>query len=438
MDNLALIGMLLAPFLIAALIYREEMILYFLILDSWIILRISQMVFFHPALSLNRLLTVFAFLVVVTKFWIKGKSIVPRSGLNILGVLVVVFLIYLAYSYYSYTGKIEFNLVNNIVFFYLCVLLLQDDYLRKFNIIAMIVVIIVAILSISSLFNIVSLGDVGQRSIAGNRNHTAFYILEGVTLMFALGYTRVNSRFIRIIINIVIACGLVAIVLSLGRTITTIALASMLFYIYKGYIKKKTALVACVLVIFVALFQFDKVVSFKDKLFRVPDGGNNSVLSLDEKDLGAFTSGRSGAYEIAWDLYLDNPITGIGYDRWAGNVTKGQHGSSLHSRWLQILVETGPFGAILYLALYLFSIIYLYRISRRPGYAASREKHIARAILVGLSGFFLMGITDNHGYTDRIFYLFLAMTAVMYSNNRKGYKTDVEGGGDDSPALPGK
>lgn len=419
--DLTLVGLILTPFLLIAILYREVFIVYFMVLDSWIILRISQITFMHPALSLNKVLTVFALLVIWAKRVARGESILPRQLFSALSFTVIVFLSYLSYSFYSYTGTVNTQVFNNLVFYYLCILLLDREITEKFNVIALIVAFVVALLALSALVNNFISADFGQRSIAGNRNHTAFYVLEGVIFLFAYTRTGHHSKFFRLVLHGIIAFGLISIVMSLGRAITTITLSCMAFYFLKGYIKPRVIVMGFFLMVLVVGFKFDTLMSFKNKLFRIPDGTHHSVTNLNKDELGAFTSGRSAAYEVAWKLYLRQPLTGIGYDRWATDIMKGAAGSSLHSRWLQILIETGPPGALMYLGIYILCFYYLWKVRRRRGYRGSGEQQIARALMVGLYAFFLFGLTDNHGYTDRIFYLFLALTNVLFSTNKRGF-----------------
>lgn len=426
MENLQIIGLILTPFLLVAVFIRPEIILYYIVLDSWLILRISQVTFFHPSLSLNRLLVFISFLIIFLNRVIKRKTLVPNSGRNLLSFIVAIFVLYCSYSYYSYTGELNFNLINNMVFYYLSLLLLEEDFANRFNRVVLVVLFPVLLLAGSMICNNIMHSDVGQLSFAGNRTHSAFYILVGMTLLFAFREKIVKHPLVKQIINFIITCGSIAIMLSLGRAIIIVFIITIFFYVLKGYIKPLTVVLSGVLMVLLAVSQYDALLLYKDKLLRIPESKHHSIKQFNKDEMAALTSGRTPAYEAAWKLYLKAPITGIGYDRWASDIMKGQKGSSLHSRWLQIVLETGIPGFSLYAALYAISFFYLFCMNRNSKTNSLHDPPIEDALFVAISAFLLMGITDNHGFTDRIFYLFLAMISIQYSIAQKKIENSTE------------
>ncbi|MCD6565404.1 MAG: O-antigen ligase family protein, partial [Bacteroidales bacterium] len=268
--------------------------------------------------------------------------------------------------------------------------------------------ICVFFLSSTMLLNDIIHHDFGQRSYAGNRIQSAFYVFEGLMLFFCLCEFHIQKNIYRYAISGFIVIGYIAIFLSLGRMVTAIAILSFLFLSYKSYIKWYVILLSFVLLIFIILTNATLLTSLKNELIRTPKATHHTMLNYNQDEMAAFTSGRSRAYKVAWHLYLKNPLLGIGYDRWASDINKGSAGSSLHSRWLQIIVETGPLGFILYLLIYLFSFLHL---ADKSLFIPGHKKPLRDSLLMALTGFFIIGITDNHGYTDRIFFLIIALIA---------------------------
>ena len=187
--------------------------------------------------------------------------------------------------------------------------------------------------------------------------------------------------------------------------VTLIASISVTFFLYKGYIRWYILLISLLSLAIIVLINPNLLSNFEKKLLRVP-AGKTSITRYNQDEMAAFTSGRNKAYKTAWRLYLKSPFTGFGYDRWAKDFNKNSAGSSLHSRWLQILVETGPIGFMLYVLIYLFSF---FKLINRKLFRLGAKQPLRDVLIMALVGFFLIGVTDNHGYSDRIFYLLIAL-----------------------------
>ena len=403
MFKLSLLGLCSAPLIITSLFIYPDFLYYYIILDSWSILRLSSEAIAGTFLSYNTI--IISALIIVLCY--QKKTIIPNQRkLYIIAPLSL--LLWILVSYYYYTHSINTNAVNNIVFIYLSLIFLKDGAPEKLALIAVVALLASLALSSTMIANNLITGSIGQRSYAGNRIHSAFYALEGGFLLFYLREWKPFSVLVRCLINLVIMIIYLSVFLSLGRMVTLIACVSLLFFLYKGYVHYLTGSAAIVFAIFLVMLFPKNISTFLDKLTRLPNSQHTNIASYNDSEMGAFTSGRSAAYNVAWKLYKTKPVFGIGYDRWATDINKGSPGSSLHSRWLQILLETGAVGALLYLFLYVTSFARLGLISM----LLAREKSPMRDVLfMSLLGFLLIGITDNHGYTDRIFFMIVAFIA---------------------------
>jgi len=98
----------------------------------------------------------------------------------------------------------------------------------------------------------------------------------------------------------------------------------------------------------ISLFSFLIVCSFMFYLYLFPEAG---IVSRFWDTYEAFvygddiTSGRILLYATAWNLFLSNPLAGVGWKRY---TIAGNEDMSAHSNYLQILSETGIFGLILF------------------------------------------------------------------------------------------
>lgn len=402
MKNLSLIGLCSLPILLTCTVLYPDILYYFIVLDSWSILRLSSMKLLGSPISFNMCIVFILIIILI----LRGKTFLPSQS-KIIYFPTILFLIWLVISHYSYSKSLHTGVFNNLIFFYVTLLFLKDKLSKKLFYVAIVALICMFFLSGSMLVNDVLHGAFGQRSYAGNRIHSSFYVLEGIALLFFLREKCTKKIFYHAI-NFLIAIGYLSIILSLGRLVTAIAALSILFFFYKSYIKWRTVIAGVLLLFCIVILSPHLLTSFQKQLVRLPSSRHKAMTQYNKDEMAAFTSGRSRAYKVAWKLYLKRPLMGIGYDRWATDINKGSAGSSLHSRWLQIIVETGPVGFLLYFFIYLTCFICL---SSKDLFSPGRKNPERDVLFMALLGFFLIGLTDNHGYTDRIFYLIIAFIA---------------------------
>ena len=106
------------------------------------------------------------------------------------------------------------------------------------------------------------------------------------------------------------------------------------------------------------------------------DGSADEAMSM---------SGRTDLWQFTWNLILDRPVTGYGFnsfESFAGALWDGQSASSVatHNNYLSVLYSTGLVGAIPFLCGF---AILLYRWLTEPD--APRDLFVINAILSGFS-----------------------------------------------------
>ncbi|WPL10853.1 O-antigen ligase family protein [Thiorhodovibrio litoralis] len=408
-STIELIGVALTPVLVVGIFLRPQILLWYLVLDSWVVIRISQISIFIPALTFNRIM-VFVGIIVLVMQKVGARKKAPPSLFTLPSLIMFFFIFYCLFSYYSYAHSINTLLLNNLIFFVLCLFLIEskknNEVLATVSIIATIVAFL---LGGSTLANILINMDLAQRSIAGNRNQTGVYLILCLSFLIPYRMSLGRSQLLaRLTVSLAIVVASISVILGLGRMTTFAFIVIMSYFIFRGYISKTTIVVSLFIILLVGLLHGDFLVSFSEKLLRLPSA---SIEKLDDQQLGALTSGRNVLYEQAWKLYQGNTLFGAGFDKWV-YVQEARFGrsTSLHSRWLQILIETGVLGIALYGSLYFFSFGSL---GKRSGSRLLRD-----ALGAGLFVFFVAGITDNHGFNDRIFYFIVALIA-DFSTKRK-------------------
>lgn len=409
MDKFKLIGITAIPLILSGIIRNTEVLLYYLVLDSWLILRISDISIFHPVLTLNRIITYVSFFIILFQR-VRSGSLFPKAMFSLLTYIITIFIFYLFYSNHRWTNSFDLTILNNLIFYYLVLFITEKNVYRSFQVISIVACLPVLLLSGSSIINAILNMDIGQRSFAGNRIHSAFYVCLGLCFLF--GYRRmiVDKTILKIFINIVILLGIISVAISLGRMVTFILTVLIIFFLIKGYLKLKTVAIFSFLSILVITLYSKAFTLYLSKLIRFPDKKIEitAIKKFNEDKLGAFTSGRSRIYKKGWKLFKQHPLIGMGYDWWAGNPYNRTH-SSFHSRWLQLLVECGIIGFIFYALIFIICILYLRKI--RSINTDVFTKILADSLTACLFAFFFIGITDNHGYTDRLFYLISGLIA---------------------------
>ena len=277
MDNLQYIGLILAPLILCGIFIKPQILLYFLVIDSWLIIRISQGSFFHPALSFNRIIVYIGLVVIVLKR-LRCRNFVPKAARTLITLFVSFLLLYCFCSYYTYTYQFNFSIINNLIFYFLALALLDQELEKSFLHICIIAVIPVFLLSSSSIINAVIHMDIGQRSFAGNRIHSSFKILLGLSFLYALREILIEKTVQRIAITMIIVVGTLAVALSLGRMVTIILFVTIVYYFLRSYITSKVLLSVALIVTLFATIQYTTMATYIKKLIRVPSSADYNIL----------------------------------------------------------------------------------------------------------------------------------------------------------------
>lgn len=246
----------------------------------------------------------------------------------------------------------------------------------------------------------------------GSRIHPGFHVLLSIPLLLSFVKITKNGK-LKLIAKFAIIVFTFFVLGRVSRTLFSILLAMWLLYILSGYFNRKWLII----LIPVGLIALGMGVSteYGRDLLRLQTAKTGEA----DDEVGIQTSGRAGAYVYVWKRYQSGSLLfGTGYDSFrrpknSPFVAGGARGrSALHSAWLQILTETGIIGAGLYMALFGSALTNFLRSYRKRRDMPNRF-YYSQAIFISMLIFFFGGFFDNFGFDYRIFYLILALSAVL-------------------------
>ncbi|NOX35786.1 MAG: putative O-glycosylation ligase, exosortase A system-associated [Deltaproteobacteria bacterium] len=160
---------------------------------------------------------------------------------------------------------------------------------------------------------------------------------------------------------------------------------------------------------------------------KIPDKYFNRAETIGtyEQDKSAMT--RLQAWSVAWNIAIDRPLTGAGFDfntgseyRWLSYsahkfLAMGYDTSrAAHSIYFQILGDHGFIGLFLFLSLLFFTMYDLRRI-RKQAVVIESKKWIANYALpleIGLWGYIVSGAFLSLAYFD-LFYCYVGAAAIL-------------------------
>ncbi len=159
----------------------------------------------------------------------------------------------------------------------------------------------------------------------------------------------------------------------------------------------------------------------------VPDRLAQRAESIENYRQDGSAMSRIQAWNVAWNIALENPVTGAGFgmasmgdQRWLSYDTTDmekwwpQQARATHSNYFQVLGHHGFVGLALYLGLLGSISLSLFRLARN---ARKRAETVwigeyAWAILVGLVGYAVAGAFLDMAYFT-LFYAFVALAVIL-------------------------
>jgi O-antigen ligase len=411
----------IAPILAAVFIgilINPGVALYYFVLDSWLVGKITDLGEILPFFSVNKILLMFSAVSLLLHMALGACKVDLQLLFSRTALFVYAFIAYLLWSSLYLMGRNEPILLNNLAFFVLILAIMGYKTLSRLKWVVTIIIAASAGIMLNTVGQrLIDVGSLLADVSKGGRIQPGFHILVTIPFLIAVLKTNTSSK-VRGFTKILLVAAILFIFAQLSRTLVASLLILACFYVIRGYIKVIWAMllvpiVVCVLVI-------GMMTDYGQTLLRLP---TEKKTQLNEQEMQAFTSGRSALYWIAWKMFLRYPLAGEGYDSFrhpkestlvVPAADLGER-SALHSTWLQMLSETGIIGTMLYFGLYLSAYLDFKRTRHTQ---EDIIRYYSEAVLAGMLLFFLGGIFDNFGFNYRIFFLFLALSSVLASISR--------------------
>lgn len=262
-------------------------------------------------------------------------------------------------------------------------------------------------------------------------SHTATYIAAGM-LAFAQFFQKGKWKLL------LVEAFLTASLLCAGMRMPVIAVfLAILFLLFMQTPREKRKKI-CVGIFVCGVLVLCVTVVFIDQLRAIPLIGRMMTSVETLLNGGDVTSGRSKLYRHAWELFLQNPIVGIGWGNYrntvVGTVTY-ETPFDVHNIFLQLLCETGIVGFVCFIIPMAYSLIGAIRyfghlLNEAPQDPWRKPLGFSCAFQIY---FLIFGITDNPLYSvpEQIFYLISCSVVVAYlaNNGRENlhYLNNVRG-----------
>lgn len=133
---------------------------------------------------------------------------------------------------------------------------------------------------------------------------------------------------------------------------------------------------------------------------------------------------------FAWQLFLDNPIFGVGFGNYEiAKISLGGGNKSAHNIFLQNLAELGAIGSMIWCAVVfgsMYSLYHLMRWSRRLPTEMRWVYYCARGLLLGLLAFCIHGFFHNESYIELMFVLVALTISLRLVAERQWYEIRLQ------------
>lgn len=245
-----------------------------------------------------------------------------------------------------------------------------------------------------------------QGTIINDRNHLAVALLVVMPLM---NYLRLHSphAIIRIGLAGAMALTLVSVIgsNSRGALVALLAAGAVMWY------RSRAKVASAIIMVLAGL----AIVSF------MPDSWKQRMTTIETYQEDASAMGRVAMWHAAWQIGLQNPLTGAGFrgpyqQEIVNRYTPGVKARAVHSIWFEPIGEHGLLGFGIWLSGLLFGIYYALRIpvltKNRPELRWAYD--LARMMQVSIVAYMAGGSLLSLPYWDMFWTLLATLAAVHY------------------------
>ena len=272
-----------------------------------------------------------------------------------------------------------------------------------------------AIILLGTLLTIIdSINDIRAEGITTNSNTTAIAALLGILILFYYISKQNNKRLI-LLLSILCIIHIYAIFLTGSRTGLIGFLITFSFLFFNPYISKKIVLSLFVisLVLLPNTIAFERLLSLYDVIGqKVSDYIGVEENYFDKHKLGRKNViNRSESDKTTYELFLENPSTGIGHGKVKKNISvKDQQLRLSHNSYILMLAEYGMVGFFLFL-LFIGSIAYVFFTKKYISNSFKFNIIIPFFIILIATSFFF------HGFRHKMFWVLLSFATIEFSRS---------------------
>lgn len=382
---------------------KIENAIYIALIDSLLPIRFYSILYGIPFSIIFLASILFALGIIKPKIFLKRDWFVN---------LLIILSLYYLVSNWSYFRHFDYTILNNLILLFV----IQNIIINSNGLKVWYNLHKIAVLSGFLLLADVALLNI---DIFGNPRQLGFYLI--ICLIFCMSGRILNPKY-KMFSNYVIIIYSLGIVFTFGRL--NLAIATIILLVYYTFKTKPNLTKTTFLVLFSVLIIGGFINIVGTKYFtRDIKSIDNIKLSIDDRNLGAFSSGRSVIYFNLWEMFIDNPIFGNGYKSFNDKNNKyntieaygAEQKISAHSVFLQYLSETGIVGFLIYY-IFLFSLV-SFKFKTKNKYLRKdifllSYKFILRFLALAM---ILGSLLDNHGIHYKHLFIVLAFMFFMKS-----------------------
>ncbi len=267
----------------------------------------------------------------------------------------------------------------------------------------------------------VDLGAQGWGEMLADNNFFALAMATNLALCW-YGRSLTSSKLFKLVLLGMFACSLAAIVMSNSRGSVIAAAVGMLLIIARSRYKALSLLV-------ITAMMAGSVFLVKDMFFA-----RMSTLTSNTPEASA--ESRLEHAKIAIKMWHDHPLIGVGFGGlnyarlvrfYTNRAESGLNEHVAHNSYLQMLVDCGPVGFLIYAGQILYAIRWLGKTSKRQRQKDAPDARLAitRGLQVSLI-IFAIGSTFYSANRMDLLYMLLMMTAAWYAIHTQQVESERE------------
>ena len=299
------------------------------------------------------------------------------------------------------------------------------------------------LINVALAYHVITHGGRGPGGFTWDENDVALTLVMVIPLTIAMIYFKGAEKNKKIIYMIATAILTFAVMASMSRG-GFLGLASIPFayWLWSKDKMKNLAKLALIAVLFsYPVYQL------------TPEEYKEEILSITDTEDDTRNT-RLEFWGLAWDMYLDNPVIGVGARNYPWNVATYQlmrkdrdpdgkllGGREVHSLYFSLLAELGTVGTVLYIMIVLQLIkklLFIVRLGEsKPEYY--NMGLIAKALLISLVSFLISGGFISVLYYPPFWYLFgFVLTMHLIVESELKSDAQAEGSGQKKEKPPAR